>query len=62
VSNTSVKVNTDVNTDGHQSSKTSGRAHAPNGPDPLRQLFACPWNSSSGGPATVSDAEQDRLP
>src|SRR5712671_1139445 len=54
--------NTGVNTDGHQSSKTSGRAHAPNGPDPLRQLFACPWNSSSGGPATVSDAEQDRLP
>ena len=54
---TSVK----VNTDGHQSSKTSGRAHAPNGPDPLRQLLVCPWNSSSGGPATVSCAEQDRL-
>jgi hypothetical protein len=62
VLNTLVKVNADVNTDGHQSSKTSGRAHAPNGPDPLRQLFACPWNSSSGGPATVSDVEPDRLP
>jgi hypothetical protein len=48
-----------VNTDGHQSSKTT---HAPNDPDPLRQLFARPWSSSSGGPATVSDAEQDRLP
>ena len=62
VLNTLVKVNADVNTDGHQGSKTSGRAHAPNGPDPLRQLFACPWNSSSGGPATVSDVEPDRLP
>jgi hypothetical protein len=62
VSNTLVRVNTDVNIDGRQSSKTSGRVHAPNGPDPLRQLFACPWNSSSGGPATVSDVEADRLP
>jgi hypothetical protein len=58
VSNTSVK----VNTDGHQSSKASGGARAQNGPDPLRQLFAGPWNSSYGGPATVSDAEQDGLP
>jgi hypothetical protein len=58
VSNTLVKADTDVNTDGHQSLKTSGRAHAPNGPDPLRQLFAGPWNSSSGGPATVSDVDR----
>jgi hypothetical protein len=50
------------NSDGHQRSNTSGRAHAPNGPDPLRQLFARPWTSSSGGSATVSGAEQDRLP
>jgi hypothetical protein len=40
VSSTLVNANTDVNTDGHQSSKISGRAHAPNAPDPLRQLFA----------------------
>jgi hypothetical protein len=64
MSNTSVEVDFAlgtgvVNTDGHQSSKT---AHAPNDPDPLRQLFARPWSFSSGGPATVSDAEQDRLP
>jgi len=53
--------NSDLKTDGRdQSSKTPGRAHARNGPDPLRQLFACPRISSSGGPAT--DAEQDRLP
>jgi hypothetical protein len=62
VSDTLVKVDIDVNADGHQSSKTTGKAHAPNGPDPLRQLFARPWNSSSGGPATVSDVEPDRLP
>jgi hypothetical protein len=62
VSNTLVKVNTDVNTDRHKSSKTSGRAHVPNGPDPLRQLFAFPWNSSAGDPATTSHVEPDRLP
>jgi len=66
MSNTSVKVafvrTRDSNTDGHRSSKTSGRALAPNGPDPLRQLFARPWNSSTGGPATVSDVEPDWLP
>jgi hypothetical protein len=50
VSNTLLKADTDVNTDGHQSSKTSGKAHAQNGSDPLRQLFARPWNSSSSGP------------
>jgi hypothetical protein len=65
MSNASVKVafvrTRDLNTDGHQSSKTSGRAHAPNGPDPLRQLLVCLWNSSSASPATVSYAEQDRL-
>jgi hypothetical protein len=59
VSDTLVKVDTDVNADRHQSSTTTGRACAPNGLDPLRQLFARPWNSSSGGPATVSDAEPD---
>jgi hypothetical protein len=58
VSNTPLKADTDVNTDGHQSSKTSGRAYAPNGPDPLRQLFARPLNSTSGGPDTVSDADR----
>jgi hypothetical protein len=62
VSNTLVKANTDVNTDGHQSLKTSGRANVPIGPDPLRQLFERPWNSSSGVPAKVSDLEPDRLP
>jgi hypothetical protein len=62
VSDTLVKVDIDVNADGHQSSKTTGKAHAPIGPDPLRQLFARPWNSSCGGPATVSDVEPDRLP
>jgi hypothetical protein len=40
VSDTLVKVDIDVNADGHQSPKTTGKAHAPNGPDPLRQLFA----------------------
>ena len=61
MSNTSLKVafDTDVNTDGHQTSK---RAQAPNSPDPLRQLFARPWNSSSRGRTTAVDAEQDRLP
>jgi hypothetical protein len=65
MSNISVKVafvrTRDSSTDCHPSSKTSGRAHAPNGPDPLRQLLVCPWNSSSGGPAAVSYAEQDGL-
>jgi hypothetical protein len=50
----------DVNTDGRQSSKTSARADERNGPDPLRQLFAGPWNSLSGSPATVIEAEQDQ--
>jgi hypothetical protein len=61
MSSTSLNVafDTDVNTDGHQTSK---KAHAPNRPDPLRQLFARPWNSSSRDRATVIDAEQDRLP
>jgi hypothetical protein len=62
VSDTLVKVDIDVNADGHQSPKTTGKARAPNGLDPLRQLFARPWNSSSGDPATVSDVEPDRLP
>jgi hypothetical protein len=62
VSDTLVKVDSGVNADGHQSSKTMGKAPAPNGPDPLRQLFARPWNSSAGSPATVSDKELDRLP
>ena len=62
MSDTLVEVDIDVNAHGHQSSQTTGKAHAPNGPDPLRQLFARPWNSPSGGRATVSDVEPDRLP
>jgi hypothetical protein len=48
MSDTLVKVDIDVNADGHQSSKTTGKAHAPNGPDPLRQLFARPTNERLG--------------
>jgi hypothetical protein len=61
MSNTSLNVafDTDVNTDGHQTSK---KAQAPSGPDPLRQLFSCPWNPSSRDRNTVIDAEQNRLP
>jgi hypothetical protein len=62
VSDTLVKVDIEVNADGHQGSKTTGKARAPNGPDPLRQLFAPPWNSSFGGPTTVSDVKPDWLP
>jgi hypothetical protein len=62
VSDTLVKVDAGVNSDGHQRSKMTGKAHALNGPDPLRQLFARPRNFPSGGPATVSDVEPDRLP
>jgi hypothetical protein len=57
VSNTLGKTDTDVNGNGRQSSKTSGKALASNGHDPLRQLFARPW-SSSGGPAIASDVDR----
>jgi hypothetical protein len=60
VSNTLLKADTDVNTDGHQSSKTSGKAHAQNGSAASTAVRAS-LEFVIQRPATVSDADADNI-